>query len=105
MKPDTAPTFLGNRQFTYFKPKGRHPSEYEDLTLHTQPDPQIFAFQGWFTHFADGRDPWTPNSTALKSTDWWVFQDPTKQWQRTCLTDKSRRGEFSARGTLCHDLT
>ncbi len=91
MKSDTAPTFLGNRQFTYFKSKGRHPSEYEDLTLHTQPDPQIFAFQGWFTHFADGRDPWTPNSTALKSTDWWVFQDPSKQWQRTYVASQAEQ--------------
>ena len=83
MKTDTPTALSGSRQFTYFKPKGRHPSEYEDLTLHTQPDPQAFAFQGWFTHFADGRDPWTPASTVLKSTDWWMFQDPSRQWQRT----------------------
>jgi Methane/Phenol/Alkene Hydroxylase len=91
MKADTPTEFSGNRQFTYFKPKGRHPSEYEDLTLHTQPDPNAFAFQGWFTHFADGRDPWTPASTALKSTDWWVFQDPSKQWQRTYVATQAEQ--------------
>ncbi len=83
MKPDTSSALSGSRQFTYFTPKGRHPSEYEDLTLHTQPDPSVYAFQGWFTHCADGRAPWTLDSTALKSTDWWMFQDPAKQWQRT----------------------
>lgn len=91
MKPDAAASLPGHRQFTYFKPKGRHPSEYEDLTLHTQPDPSAYAFQGWFTHFADGRAPWTPTSTALKSTDWWMFQDPAKQWQRTYVATQAEQ--------------
>ena len=91
MKADTPTALSGSRQFTYFKPKGRHPSEYEDLTLHTQPDPNVFAFQGWFTRFADGREPWTPTSTALKSTDWWVFQDPSKQWQRTYVATQAEQ--------------
>ena len=82
MKTDTPPPFDGNRKFSYFKPKGRHPSEYEDLTMHTQPDPTDYAIQGWFTHFPDGRAPWTPDSTALRCTDWWAFRDPSKQWQR-----------------------
>jgi alkene monooxygenase beta subunit len=83
VKTETKSALSGNRQFSYFKPKGRHPTEYEDLTLHTQPDPKAFAFQGWFTRFADGRAPWTEDSTALKCTNWWEFQDPAKQWQRT----------------------
>ena len=91
MKADTPSALSGSRQFTYFKPKGRHPSEYEDLTLHTQPDPHAFALQGWFTHFVDGRDPWTPSSTALKSTDWWVFQDPSKQWQRPYVATQAEQ--------------
>ena len=91
MKADTASPLSGSRQFTYFKPKGRHPSEYEDLTLHTQPDPNAFALQGWFTRFANGREPWTPASTALKSTDWWMFQDPSKQWQRTYVATQAEQ--------------
>ncbi len=82
MKPEGPTSYSGSRQFTYFKPKGRHPTEYEDLTLHTQPDPHHFAFQGWMTRFADGRGAWNEDSTALKCTNWWEFQDPTKQWQR-----------------------
>ncbi len=82
MKTEGTETFSGNRQFSYFKPKGRHPSEYEDLTMHTQPDPRHFASQGWMNCFADGRGAWNDDSTALKSTDWWEFQDPSKQWQR-----------------------
>ena len=82
MKTEPTASFSGSRHFTYFKPKGRHPTEYEDLTLHTQPDPKVFAVQGWLTRFVDGREPWTETSTALKCTDWWTFQDPAKQWQR-----------------------
>jgi len=91
MKPQEQTPFSGSRQFTYFKPKGRHPTEYEDLTLHTQPDPQSFAFQGWFTHFADGRMPWTEGSTGLKCTNWWEFQDPAKQWQRTYVATQAEQ--------------
>jgi methane monooxygenase component A beta chain/propane monooxygenase small subunit len=91
MKADTPTALSGSRQFTYFKPKGRHPSEYEDLTLYTQPDPNDFAFQGWLTRFADGREPWTPASTALRSTDWWIFQDPSKQWQRTYVAAQAEQ--------------
>lgn len=91
VKTEHTSTTSGSRQFTYFKPKGRHPSEYEDLTMHTQPDPGAFASQGWLTRFADGRTPWTPASTALKSTDWWQFQDPTKQWQRTYVSTQAEQ--------------
>jgi methane monooxygenase component A beta chain/propane monooxygenase small subunit len=84
-------TFSGSRNFSYFQPKGRHPSEYEDLTLHTQPDPRAFAFQGWFLRFANGREPWTEKSTALKSTSWWAFQDPSKQWQRTYVATQAEQ--------------
>lgn len=91
MKPESSSSLTGSRQFTYFTPKGRHPSEYEDLTLYTQPDPNAYAFQGWLTSFADGREPWTQNSTALKSTNWWVFQDPSKQWQRTYVATQAEQ--------------
>jgi alkene monooxygenase beta subunit len=91
MKTEGSTSYSGSRQFTYFKPKGRHPTEYEDLTLHTQPDPHSFALQGWFTHFADGRDPWTADSTALKCTNWWEFQDPAKQWQRTYVAAQAQQ--------------
>jgi hypothetical protein len=91
VKTETASTLPGNRQFTYFTPKGRHPTEYEDLTLHTQPDPHKFALQGWFTRFADGRAPWTEDSTLLKCTNWWEFQDPSKQWQRTYVATQAEQ--------------
>jgi methane monooxygenase component A beta chain/propane monooxygenase small subunit len=91
VKNEPTATFSGSRQFTYFKPKGRHPTEYEDLTLHTQPDPKVFAFQGWLTRFTDGREPWTENSSALKCTDWWAFQDPAKQWQRTYVAAQAEQ--------------
>ncbi|MGE0820959.1 MAG: methane monooxygenase [Candidatus Binatia bacterium] len=91
MKSETHSPLSGNRQFTYITPKGRHPTEYEDLTMHTQPDTHAFALQGWFTHFADGRAPWTEDSTVLKCTDWWMFQDPTKQWQRTYVATQAEQ--------------
>jgi hypothetical protein len=91
VKTDTPSPFSGSRQFTYFTPKGRHPTEYEDLTLHIQPDPNVFALQGWFTHFPNGRAPWTPESTALRCTNWWEFQDPSKQWQRTYVAAQAEQ--------------
>jgi len=91
VKTEPTSPFPGSRQFTYFKPKGRHATEYEDLTLHTQPEPKTFAFQGWLTRFADGREPWTEHSTALHCTDWWAFQDPARQWQRTYVAAQAEQ--------------
>jgi len=91
VKTETRSAFVGSRQFTYFTPKGRHPTEYEDLTLHIQADPNVFALQGWLTRFADGRTPWTPESTALRCTNWWEFQDPAKQWQRTYVATQAEQ--------------
>ncbi len=91
MKTESKTTFAGSRQFTYFKPKGRHPTEYEDLTLHIQPDPKAFALQGWFSRFSNGREPWTDDSTALKCTNWWEFQDPSRQWQRTYVASQAEQ--------------
>ena len=91
MKPQEPSAFSGNRQFSYFKSKGRHPTEYEDLTIHTQPDPRHYAFQGWLNCFADGRGAWSDDSTALKCTNWWEFQDPSKQWQRTYVAGQAEQ--------------
>ncbi len=91
MKPQEPSVFSGSRQFSYFKSKGRHPTEYEDLTILTQPDPRHYAFQGWLNCFADGRGAWSDDSTALKCTNWWEFQDPSKQWQRTYVAGQAEQ--------------
>lgn len=72
----------GHRSFGYYKPAGRRPTEYEDLTCDQQSDPSHFAFQGWPIRFDDGRDPITTDSTVLRSTDWFAFRDPNKTMNR-----------------------
>jgi len=80
-----AATFSGSdsRSFNYFKPKGRHASVYEDVTVDVQPDPDRYLLQGWLYAFADGTEGYDPRWTKMKSSDWHVFRDPNEQWHRT----------------------
>lgn len=72
----------GNRTFGYYKPAGKRPTEYEDLTCDMQSDPSHFAFQGWPIRFDDGRNPIIAESTVLRSSDWFAFRDPNKTMNR-----------------------
>lgn len=80
--PERREPLPGNRSFGYYKPAGRRPTEYEDLTCDQQSDPSHFAFQGWPIRFDDGRDPITAKSTKLRSSDWFAFRDPNKTMNR-----------------------
>lgn len=74
---------LSNRRtFTWYRPAGRSPTEYEDLTCGQQSDPAHYAYQGWPIRFDDGRDPVHAGSTVLRSTDWFAFRDPSHTTNR-----------------------
>jgi propane 2-monooxygenase small subunit len=79
-----ASVFSGSdsRTFNYFKPKGRHASVYEDVTVDVQPDPDRYLLQGWLYAFANGTEGYDPRWTKMKSSDWHVFRDPNEQWHR-----------------------
>jgi hypothetical protein len=68
--------------FSYFKPAGRRPTQYEEVTLHTQWSPKNFATQGWFSPSSSGRPMWSEDSTLLRATDWWAYRDPGQVWFR-----------------------
>ena len=72
----------GNRFFTWVTPAGKRPTEYEDLTVGQQSTPALYAFQGWPIRFDDGRDPYTADSTVIRSSDWYSYRDPNQTWQR-----------------------
>jgi methane monooxygenase component A beta chain/propane monooxygenase small subunit len=76
----------GHRKFTWFEPKGPRATEYEDLTVGQQSTPAQYAYQGWPIRFDDGRDPYTEDSTVIKSTDWYQFRDPNQTIQRTYIS-------------------
>jgi len=72
----------GNRSFVWVTPAGKRPTEYEDLTVGQQSTPSLYAFQGWPIRFDDGRDPYTEDSTVIRSSDWYAYRDPNQTWQR-----------------------
>ncbi|MGD9531588.1 aromatic/alkene monooxygenase hydroxylase subunit beta [Pseudonocardia sp.] len=72
----------GHRSFVWVKPRGKRPTEYEDLTVGQQSTPAQYAFQGWPIRFDDGRDPYTADSTVIRSSDWYAFRDPNQTMQR-----------------------
>jgi methane monooxygenase component A beta chain/propane monooxygenase small subunit len=85
MTVDAAPkreTLPGNRSFAWVKAAGKRPTEYEELTVGQQSTPAQYAFQGWPIRFDDGRDPYTEDSTVIRSSDWYAYRDPNQTWQR-----------------------
>jgi Methane/Phenol/Toluene Hydroxylase len=73
---------IGHREFTWFTPSGRHPTDYENLTVGQQSSPSEWLHVGWPVHFDDGRDPFTEDSTRVRSSHWRDWRDPFQVWQR-----------------------
>jgi NAD(P)H-flavin reductase/ferredoxin len=84
-KVDSATAPAGDeseRQFSWYRPRKRRASLYEDVTIDTQPSVHRHLTRGWPVSFEDGRGTWNGASTALRSTDWFDFRDPGEQWER-----------------------
>lgn len=73
---------IGHREFTWFKPAGRHPTDYENLTVGQQSSPAEWLHVGWPVRFDNGRDPFTEDSTQVRSSRWRDWRDPFQVWQR-----------------------
>lgn len=85
MNPYVAPNrkpLSSRRNFAWYTPAERFPTEYEDLTVHLQSSPIHYAFQGWPVRFEDGRDPVNEGSTRVRSSDWYAYRDPSQTIQR-----------------------
>jgi propane monooxygenase small subunit len=94
------------RRFTYYTPRKRKQTHYEDVTVEVQPDPRHYLSQGWLYGFADGRGGYPLDWTVLKAWGserpeperfpgsggkgydwpahgWHEFRDPNEEWELT----------------------
>jgi propane monooxygenase small subunit len=72
-----------SRAFSYYTPRKRRATVYEDVTVDVQPDPDRYLIQGWIYGFADGPGGYPQEWTALKSSNWHRFLDPNEEWEQT----------------------
>jgi propane monooxygenase small subunit len=72
-----------SRTFTYYEPRKRRATVYEDVTVDVQPDPDRHLTQGWIYGFANGVGGYPHEWTALKSSNWHEFLDPNEEWEQT----------------------
>jgi propane monooxygenase small subunit len=72
-----------SRTYNYFTPQKQRASNYEDVTVDVQPDPDRHLTQGWLYAFANGEAGYPKEWTQLKSSDWHVFRDPNGEWNQT----------------------
>jgi propane monooxygenase small subunit len=72
-----------SRSYSYYTPRKRRATVYEDVTVDVQPDPARHLTQGWIYGFADGPGGYPHEWTALKSSDWHAFLDPNEEWEQT----------------------
>lgn len=85
LTPERFPKELaGKADFDYITPKGRRLTEYEAVTVYTQPQVEGGGLQacGYFLLRPDGRPLFDLESTALRCTDWFAYRDPNQMWQR-----------------------
>jgi propane monooxygenase small subunit len=77
--------FVGanSRHLTYFQPKGRRATVYEDSTLDIQPAPERHLLQGWLLSYADGTPTFSEKWTRIRASDWHAYRDPNQEWERT----------------------
>lgn len=80
-----AAQFVGSdsRKYSYFQPKGRKATHYEDMTVDVQPDPKRYLLQDWIISFADGTPTYSDKWTAAKCSDWHAFRAVDEEWERT----------------------
>jgi hypothetical protein len=78
---------------SFANPYGARLSEYEQVTLYNQPNPDWIAgglgIGGWSTCFPGGRGTWENYFTEARTSDWYVFRDPEGRWQRPYVAEKA----------------
>jgi len=90
-KPSTStPERSGPPLFRYLPAGKRRPSQYEEVTVHTQWSPTTYATQGFFCRGPGGRQVWDPRSTRITAGDWWGFRDPHQLWYRPYVEMQAR---------------
>jgi hypothetical protein len=89
------------RDHYYITPRRRRLSEYEAVTCYTQPGPDAFDIEGWFTlgPGPEHRTAWRKESTRLVHPHWWDFRDPAQHWQRTYVRMQAEQERAIERAT------
>ena len=72
-----------SRRYLSFSPRGKRATQYEDVTVDIQPDPDRYLLQNWILSFADGTPTYSDRWSALKCSDWHRFRDPNQEWERS----------------------
>ncbi len=92
---DEHPKVLEERRIplSFANPYGARVSEYEQVLLYNQPNPDWIAgglgVGGWSLSFPGGRGSWENYFTEAKTSDWYVFRDPEGRWQRPYVAEKA----------------
>jgi methane monooxygenase component A beta chain/propane monooxygenase small subunit len=78
------PELAGMRDLDYIPAAGRRLSEYEAVTIYTQPQHGGGGLQtpGEWALRPDGRPFFDLAGTAISCVDWFAFRDPNQMWQR-----------------------
>ncbi|MFV1362721.1 toluene hydroxylase [Mycolicibacterium elephantis] len=90
------------RTAVYFaNPYRRRLSEYEQVTLYAQPNPDWIrggiGVGGWSTRFPGGRGAWENYFTEARCTDWFAFRDPEGRWQKPYVAEKADEWRATSR--------
>lgn len=90
------------RSAVYFaNPYRRRLSEYEQVTLYAQPNPDWIrggiGVGGWSTRFPGGRGAWENYFTEARCTDWFAFRDPEGRWQKPYVAEKADEWRATSR--------
>ncbi len=93
----TAEEFSGDRNFTWFTPARRKPSEYESYTIGQQSDPGQWLHIDWPVRFDDGTPPWSDDSSAVRTSMWRDYRDPAGMWQRPFVSATNQDQQALAR--------
>ncbi len=93
MSSNAARKRRGPVPFRYFEPAKRRATQYEEVTVHLQWEPENFAAQGWFNRDAQGHGAWNDESTALRARNWWDYRDPNEEWFRPFVNRQATAGD------------
>jgi propane monooxygenase small subunit len=78
-----------SRNYSYYTPRKRRATLYEDVTVDVQPDPERHLSQGWIYGFADGIGGYPHEWTAVRSSNWHEFLDPNEEWEQTIFRNSA----------------
>jgi methane monooxygenase component A beta chain len=108
IRKDLPPRRLDHqRQLKFFVvPGGPRLTEYETLTMYAQQGTDWasggFEVGDSMQKWPGGRPTYAPESTEVRTTDWWRFRDPEGRWFFPSVKNKSEEGRQNHRFMLAY---